>query len=282
MWLFNPRAILSLISAFSSAAFLYEQVGKEQFRRETEKSHGETPLCGWVGEYFVGLGLFVPERLRGAGWESRWVSGRESRPLSEGLRRAAPGAQGGAREPRPCPGSAGLSPGPERPHGRLAHGPRESTRLAAAFPGIRGRPVRAVHSKFSRAGRRACSRFLEAAAAASRPLPALPSRPLPPLPAARPEFPSPAPAGPSSGHCPRSLRPGHTRPPAEERPAPLGFVPNSASALLPLPPAPRQSPPSPVPAPALAGSPSLPRPPSFHTNSHSSHSSLPPFKLQGK
>ncbi|XP_036236715.1 transcriptional enhancer factor TEF-3 [Molothrus ater] len=120
-----------------------------------------------------------------------------------------------------------------------------------AFPGIRGRPVRAAHSKFSRAGRRGCSRFLEAAAA-SRPLLALPSRPLPPLPAARPEFPSPAPAGPSSGHCPRSLRPGHTRPPAEERPAPLGFVPNSASALLLAVPRPPPVPSQPRPSPGLS------------------------------
>lgn len=214
----------------------------------SEKSHEETPLCGWAGEYPaawaalgrsplpVGLGSFRSGSAALGGWKSR--------PVSEELRsrRAAPGAQGGAREPRPCPGGAGLSLEPEPPHGRLAHRLRKSTGQAAAFPGIRGRPVRAAHSKFSRAGCRACSRVLEAAAV-SRPLPALPRRPLPPLPAARPEFPSPAPAGPSSGHCPRSLRPGHTRPPAGERPAPLGFVPNSASALLP--PAPRQSPPSP-------------------------------------
>ncbi|XP_049678242.1 transcriptional enhancer factor TEF-3 [Accipiter gentilis] len=78
---------------------------------------------------------------------------------------------------------------------------------------------------------------------------------------------------------PPSARPGHTRPPAGQRPAPPRFVPNSASApsLASLP----RAPPVPSPAPALAGSP-LPRPRSFHTNSHSSHSSLPPFKLQGK
>ncbi|KAM6283493.1 transcriptional enhancer factor TEF-3 [Spheniscus humboldti] len=75
-----------------------------------------------------------------------------------------------------------------------------------------------------------------------------------------PEFPSsappvlgglpPPPWAPSSGHCPRSLRPGHTRTPAGERPAPLGFVPNSASALLSPPP--RQSPPQPRPSPCVS------------------------------
>lgn len=232
-------------------------------------------LCGWVGECFAaraGLGrsplpcragAVCPQRLRGAGCKSR--------PVSEGLRGRARRA-GGAREPRPARAVRGC-PRAGAPHGGLAI-------AAGKAPGRRRR---------SRGSEPGPSGPRTPSCAAPGAAPALdswrrrlPSRRLPPLPAARPEFPSPAPAGPSSGHCPRSLRPGHTRPPAGERPAPLGFVPNSASALLGLPPAPRQSPPSPVPAPALAGSPSLPRPRSFHTNSHSSHSSLPPFKLQGK
>lgn len=112
------------------------------------------------------------------------------------------------------------------------------------------------------------------APAAPAPFPCSPFQPLevsflPSLPPCRGSLPPPA---PSSGYCPHSLRSGHTRPSAGEQLS-------SASTLLSPPPS---SPlPSPVPATAL-GSSSLPRPRSFHTNSHSSHSSLPPFKLQGK
>lgn len=209
------------------------------------KKARRTPLCWWVGGYFAAWAALgrapLPCRAGAAcfaGAPRCWVE------ITARLRGAPqpPGRAwraGGAREPRPCPGGAGVSlPVAGAPSWALGPSPLGKHQASGVVPGD-PRPARPgpALQVLPRRACRACSRFLKAAA--SRPLPALPSRPLPPLPAARPEFPSPAPAGPSSGHCPRSLRPGHTRPPAGERPAPLGFVPNSASALLPLPPAPR-------------------------------------------
>lgn len=206
-------------------------------------------------------------------------------PKSRGPRLARRGCPG---EPCPCPGrgrrvpwsgapltrrSSPRSPGAPPPGKRQASGG-----VSRAFSLAEPVPSRPRTPTSPLPGRRADSRR-----SLRRPLPPLPPPDRPEFPSSAPPRagrPSPPPRAPSSGHCPLSLRPGHTRPPAEERPAPLGFVPNSASALPSAPP--RASPlPSPVPAPALAGSP-LPRPRSFHTNSHSSHSALPPFKLQGK
>ncbi|XP_053790734.1 transcriptional enhancer factor TEF-3 [Vidua chalybeata] len=169
----------------------------------------------------------------------KWLrgAGGESRPVSEGLR-SRRGAQGGARESRPCPGGAGVSPGPERPHGRLADRPREST------PGKRRR------SRGSEAG------------------PSGPRTPSSPAPGAVPALDSWRRRRPARSQRCRAVPFPRSRPPARSFLPPPPRAPLPAIARVPSAPVTHTAPDRGAPGPAgfcsqlrLGPSPAAPRPP---------------------
>ncbi|XP_066194541.1 transcriptional enhancer factor TEF-3 [Sylvia atricapilla] len=156
-----------------------------------------------------------------------------------------------AAGPRPArrgePGSRGVRaraaqgvPGPGAPHGRLAIAP-------GTAPGIRSRPVRAAHSEFSRAGRRACSRFLEAV---SRPLPSAAEPPPSPAPGRPPGVSFPRPRGPLFRPLPAFPPPRSHTAPGRGAPGPAGFC--SQLRLGPSAPRPPPVPSQPRPSPCLS------------------------------
>lgn len=232
-------------------------------------------------------GVSCGSRLAARGWR------REQR-LSPGLRRcrAAPTAATARAGGRPLLGA----PHPQRWEGAGQAAAVPGSRLAASRGRARPVPSRTVSASSQPA---LAAALIAGGRSRSRPLAVPPPAPASAFPwrppgvsflrssvqgAARPRLRRaflPAIA-------PRSLLPGHARPGARGGRSLLCFVPNSASAFL-SPSSPSSPPtpasplpiPSPAPASTLDGSP-LPRPRSFHTSSHSSHSSLPRFKLQGK
>lgn len=246
----------------------------------------------------AGTGSRVPEGLRsGVSCGSRLAARgwpREQR-LSPGLRRcrAAPTGATARAGGRPLLGA----PHPRRWAGAGQAAAVPGTRLAAARGRAQPSPSRPVLDgvrKFPARPRRRTDCW--------RPLP----QPAPRRPSASPRLrfslaaawsflppllcsggsPPPPPQGFSSGHCPALPPPWARTARSQRRPIPAVFCSQlrlglSLAFLSFLPPTPASPLPSPAPASTLDGSP-LPRPRSFHTSSHSSHSSLPRFKLQGK
>lgn len=248
----------------------------------SEKSHEETPLCGWAGEYpaaWAALGRSpLPVGLGScfAAAPRRWVDGNHGRSLRGSAaagqrlaRREEPGSRVPARAAQGCPWSrnpltdawpiaSGKAPGKRRRSRASAAGPSGPRIQSSPAPGA----VPALESWRRRRCPARSQRCRDAPFPRSRP----PARSFLPPP---PRAPLPAIARVPSAPVTHGPRPGSARPR-------WVLFPTPPRLFCPPPPA------SPLPAPALAGSPFLPRPPSFHTNSHSSHSSLPPFKLQGK